>query len=130
VTFSVPVLMRRASFSYDKQGTGTMPILASQEERNLKWSDYSSKLKLLMVGVIALVFLMAIALFLGIEPDGGNRLETLVRGLLGQGDVKSDLWLWVSRLSVVGIVASVVMIRKEQGRVVEEKRAHGPSTPA
>jgi hypothetical protein len=99
-----------------------MPVLASQEERNLKWSDYSSQLKLLMVGMIALVFLMAIALFLGIEPDGGNRVETLVRGLLGQGDVKSELWLWVSRISLVGIVVSVVMIRKEQGRIVRERR--------
>jgi hypothetical protein len=70
-----------------------MPILASQEERDLKWSDYSSKLKLLMLGLIGLVFLMAIALYLGIEPDGGNRVETLVRGLLGQGDVKSAPWL-------------------------------------
>ena len=99
-----------------------MGILASQDERNLKWSEYSSKLKLLMFGMIALVFLMAIALFLGIEPDGGNRLETLVRGLLGQGDVKSELWLWISRLSLVAVVASVVMIRQEQGRVVQEKR--------
>ena len=100
-----------------------MSLLASQEERNLKWSEYSSKLKLLMVGMIALVFLMATALFLGIEPDGNNRLETLFRGLLGQGDVKSEMWLWISRLSVVGIVVSVVMIRQEQGRVVQAKRA-------
>jgi hypothetical protein len=98
-----------------------MPILASQDERNLKWSEYSSKLKLLMIATIGLVFLMAIALYLGIDPDGGSRIETLVRGLLGQGDVKSDLWLWVSRLSVVGIVAAVVLIRQEQGRVVRAK---------
>lgn len=102
-----------------------MPLLASKDERDLKWSEYSSKLKLLMIGVIALVFLMAIALFLGIEPDGSNRLETLFRGLLGQGDVKSGMWLWISRLSVVGIVVSVVMIRQEQGRIVREKR-HDP----
>lgn len=98
-----------------------MGLLASQDERNLKWSEYSSKLKLLMVGMIALVFLMATALFLGIEPDGSNRLETLFRGLLGQGDVKSDVWLWISRLSVIGIVVSVIMIRQEQARVVQAK---------
>lgn len=105
-----------------------MPLLASQDERDLKWSEYSSKLKLLMIGVISLVFLMAIALFLGIEPDGSNRLETLFRGLLGQGDVKSEMWLWISRLSVVGIVVSVVMIRQEQGRIVREKRHHPDQT--
>jgi uncharacterized membrane protein len=99
-----------------------MPILASQDERNLKWSDYSSELKWLMIGMIGLVFLMAIALFMGIEPDGEGRVQTLVKGLLGQGDVKSGLWLWVSRISLVGIVASVVMFRKEQARVVQEKR--------
>lgn len=99
-----------------------MPILASQDERNLKWSEYSSKLKVLMVGMIALVFVMAIALFLGIEPDGEGRVMTLVRGLLGQGEVKSGLWLWISRASLAGIVASVVMIRKEQGQIVQEKR--------
>jgi hypothetical protein len=99
-----------------------MPILASQDERNLKWSDYSSELKWLMIGMIGLVFLMAIALFMGIELDGEGRVQTLVKGLLGQGDVKSGLWLWVSRISLAGIVASVVLIRKEQGRAVQEKR--------
>lgn len=99
-----------------------MPLLASQDERNLSWSDYSTTLKWLMIGMIALVFLMAIALFLGIEPDGSGRLETFWRGLLGQGDVKSEAWLWVSRLSVVGIVVSVIGIRREQGRVLDHKR--------
>lgn len=99
-----------------------MPLLASREERNLSWSDYSTALKWLMIGMIGLVFLMAIALYLGIEPDGSNRLETLWRGLLGQGDVKSETWLWVSRLSVVGIVASVIGVRREQARVLDAKR--------
>lgn len=98
-----------------------MPLLASQEERNLSWSDYSTALKWLMIGMIALVFLMAIALYLGIEPDGSNRLETLWRGLLGQGDVKSEAWLWISRLSLVGVVASVIAIRREQSRIVSER---------
>lgn len=98
-----------------------MPVFASQDERNLSWSEYSTALKWLMIGTIALVFLMAIALFLGIEPDGSGRLETLWRGLLGQGDVKSQAWLWVSRLSVVGIVAAVIGIRREQARIVDAK---------
>lgn len=102
-----------------------MGILATQEERNLKWSDMTGKLKGLMVLMIGLVFLMAIALSLGIEPDGESRIETLVRGLLGQGDVKSAMWLWISRLSVVGIVLSVIAIRREQSRIVDEKRG-GP----
>ena len=100
-----------------------MPILASQDERNLSWSDYTTALKWLMVGMIGLVFLMAIALYLGIEPDGSSRLETLWRGLLGQGDVKSEIWLWISRLSLVAIIGSVVMIRREQGRIVKGRGA-------
>ncbi len=106
-----------------------MGILASQEERNLKWSDMSGKLKGIMVLMIGLVFLMATALSLGIEPDGAGRLETLVRGLLGQGHIKSDVWLWISRLSVVGIVVSVIAIRREQSHIVAEKRGRTGTEP-
>lgn len=106
-----------------------MGIFASQEERNLKWSDMSGKLKGIMVLMIGLVFLMATALSLGIEPDGEGRLETLVRGLLGQGYVKSMTWLWIARLSLVGIAVSVIAIRREQKAIVAERRKQGLTNP-
>jgi uncharacterized membrane protein len=98
-------------------------MLVPKEQRDLRWSEMSGLLKGLQFGVVALIAAMATALFFGIDPDGGNRVETLFRGLLGQGQVKSELWLWVARLLVVGIVVMVIAIRREMAQTVLRRQS-------
>jgi len=97
----------------------------SQRERmnEVGIRELTPKLWGLTLLVVVEVVLMAVALFVGIEPDGSNRLSTLINGLLGRGDVKSEMWLWVSRLSVVAIVVTVIAVRRAQEEFLNERDA-------
>lgn len=82
--------------------------------------DLTPKLWGIIALLVGLAVLMATALYMGIDPDGTNRVSTLINGLLGRGDIKSLFWLWVSRLSVVALVFAVIWARREQSALADE----------
>lgn len=93
-----------------------------KENDRFGWSAFSTKLKLLTIAVLGLTILMSTAHSLGIDTGDGQRGDDLVSGLLGQGEVRSVIWLWIARLSVVGIVITVIMMGKEERRIAAQRR--------
>ena len=100
-----------------------------QEEERFGWSAFSTKLKLLTFTVLALTILMSTAHSLGIDTGDAQRGDDLVSGLLGKGEVRSLFWLWVARISIVGIVVTVIMMRREERRISRERREQSVHSP-
>ena len=84
--------------------------------KDMKRSDWTWQLL-----IVAEVAVMAVALVLGIDMgDGRANLRSLAQALLGNGDVKSEMWLWVARISVVDLVLTVIWYK-----IGPEKKNHG-----
>src|SRR5690606_41504413 len=93
-----------------------------QEEERFGWSAFSTKLKLLTFTVLALTILMSTAHSLGIDTGAAQRGDDLVSGLVGQDEDRSHFWLWVARISIFGIVVTVIMIRRQECRISKDLR--------
>jgi H+/Cl- antiporter ClcA len=58
--------------------------------------------------IVAEVVLLAIGLVLGIDVgDDRPNIPDLIRAIFGQGEVLSEMWLWVARLSLVALIGTV-----------------------
>src|SRR5699024_763739 len=91
-----------------------MEDLSYREKVNqLGFRDLTPRMWGIFTLLLAEVFFMATTLYFGIDPDGSNRVSTLINGLLGRGYIKSDLLLWLSRLSVIAIIVTVIWVRRE-----------------
>src|SRR5699024_9188782 len=108
-TAALSLTMRRFLRHALMTGKDTMENRSYREKVNqLGLRDLTPKLWGITILLIAEVFFMAITLYFGIDPDGSNRVSTLINGLLGRGYIKSEMLLWLSRLSVIAIIVTVI----------------------
>lgn len=99
-----------------------MGLFPTKEERDLKWSEMSGLMKSLMVLVVLEAVVMGTGIALGVDVGDGRGIISLARALFGQGEILSETWLWVARLMVPALIVTVVAIRRESRRLVEERR--------
>lgn len=84
--------------------------------KDMKRSDWVWQLL-----IVAEAVLMSIGIVAGIEM-GNDRanIPDLIRAMFGQGDVKSEMWLWVARISLLALIGTVAYYK-----LGPMKRNHG-----
>lgn len=70
--------------------------------------------------MVVLALTMATGITFGIDVDTDRpRLGDLIRALMGNGNVKSEMWLWVARLSTLLLVITMIFYKFGPGKKKE-----------